>query len=89
MSVLKQLEEIKITPEEIQELLLLFEDVIPKIEHKYKADKALQALGDNLKAIVKDISVGIGTKPDLGPGLAKLKSIRDKLQKAQDVIGDL
>jgi hypothetical protein len=90
MSILKQLEETKITPEEIQELLLLLEDVLPKIEHKAKADKALRVLGDNLRAKVKDIQVtDIDSKENLDAGLEKLKSVKVKLEKASKVIGDL
>jgi lipase chaperone LimK len=95
MSIYKQMEDAKLTPEEIQELLDLLGSVLPKIEQRIKINKNLNTLTKNLTNELQKAELeGNGIIPttqlkekvDITVGFGLLKSASVKLAKFADII---
>lgn len=94
MSLLKQMEESRLTLEEIQELVTLLTDVLPKIEVRAKKDRNMSALAKNLQSglskikgfNIEDIKI---PENDYATGYERLKSAKDKLVKFTEVIKEI
>jgi hypothetical protein len=98
MSILKQLEGSKLTPEEIQELISLLTDVIPKIESRVKErknyNKLSKNLGDSLSKVKMQGTSSIevpqskSESEDLELGVKRLKSAHTKLKEFSEIFED-
>ena len=92
MSVFKQAEEAKLTLEEIQELLTLLEEVLPKIESRVKQEKNLGIIQRNLRDEFTSKDTGIkvpimgSDEKSLDRGYKLLMSVNNKLGKFKDLI---
>jgi hypothetical protein len=98
MSILKQLEGSKLTPEEIQELIALLTDVIPKIESRIKErrnyNRLSKNLGDSLSKVRMqgtssiDVPQAQPESEDLDLGIKRLKSAHTKLKEFSEILED-
>lgn len=95
-TILKQMEESRLTPEEVQELITLLSAVLPKIGSKIKHAKSLANLSKNLSAgFSKNLSTSIeapNIKDEslaLIDGFDKLTSAKNKLVLFTDSIKDI
>lgn len=89
MSIFKQMEETQLTPEEIQELLILLNDVIPKITSKLSSDRGMTTLESELKSRVKNMEIPNFGNPKLKSlmeGLERLKSVQNKLKIFTEIL---
>lgn len=92
MSIFKQMEESKLTLEEIQELVLLLADVLPKVKRKVDAESRQAILAKNLRdKLSSDGTITVPTdlgKPceDLEKGYKLLESATIKLTKFKESI---
>lgn len=100
MSALKQMEEMKLTPEEIQELVILLDSILPKVQERVKKGNQFSILTRNLsEKLSLDSGIEYGTtsqevaerQKDMENGFNLLTSARKKLgdtsEKLKDLIG--
>jgi hypothetical protein len=96
MSIFKQMEESRLTPEEIQELLYLLESALPKIKRKVDAEDRTIILARNLGENLAKDGDGSLTIPDslhvtenkYKNGYQLLVSANQKLVKFNEAIGE-
>jgi hypothetical protein len=94
MSILKQMEETKLTPEEIQELISVLGTILPKIESKVSQNEVTNKLTKNLNNRMTEAGAGLmsvpeSKEPDLIKGLRLLKSSKSKLEHFITRIGEI
>lgn len=93
MSVLKQMEEARLSPEEVQEIIELLDSQLPKIKNRVDEQAKFSTLANNLKdSILKHGAEGIvipEIKPTLANGFKLLTSAKSKLEKFIELIKDL
>jgi hypothetical protein len=95
MSILKQMEETKLTPEEIQELISVLSTVLPKIESRVVQNETTNKLTKNLNSRMAEaggaglMSVPQADESTLAKGLRLLKSSKSKLEHFVARIGEI
>lgn len=92
MSIYKQMEDSRLTLDEIQELITLLKDVLPKVKQKLDSKTRAYILAKNLREnLMKDGSLSISadavdSPDDLEKGYNLLESANLKLSKFKESI---